>query len=209
MKRGGRYYGVLLSAALLFLLLPVEVHAASIEVNAGGGNKGNQLSETGGHFGMASVTAVFPQWRRVDLFSGIEYAISRNSKPVEYSFDIEAATFGLRVKQPTSREQVELYLALGGIAGRIHYKADFRDQTRYTALSMTEDSTYFISPRLGLGTTIGLSGQIGLGVELSITGPPPAFSVVTANHNTGQFEDLKLNYGATMYGAVIGVRYAF
>jgi len=207
-NRGRRNYSVLLSATFLFLLIPVEVNAATIEVNAGGGNKGNQLSETGGHFGKASITAIFPQWQRVDLFSGIEYDMSNNSKPVKYSFDIAAVSFGLRLKQPISK-RVELYMALGGIAGMILYKSDFSDQTNYTALSKTEDSTYFISPRIGFGTSINLSKQIGLGVELSITGPPPAFSVAAANHNTGQIEDLKLNYGATMFGAELGVRYTF
>jgi hypothetical protein len=199
----------LLSATFLLLLTPVAVNAATIEIKAGGGNKDNQLSETGGHFGKASITAIFPQWQRVDLFSGIEYDRSNNGKPVKYSFDIEAASFGLRLKQPVLNRRVELYLALGGIAGKIHYKSDFSDQTSYTALSITEDSTYFISPRIGFGWSINLSKQFGLGIELAVTGPPPAFSVVTANQNTGQIEDLKLNYGGTMYGAELGVRYTF
>ena len=209
MKICGINYSILLSATLLFMLIPVEANAADVEVHVGGGNKGNQMSELGGHFGKASVTAIFPQWERVDFFFGIEYDLSRNSKPVKYSFDVAAVSFGLRLKQPTINERIELYLALGGVAGKIFYRSDFSDQDNYTVLSKTEDNTYFISPRIGFGTNINLSKQIGLGVEVSYTGSPPAFSVVEANRNTGQIETLKLNSGADMFGIELGVRYTF
>jgi hypothetical protein len=202
------------SLAFLFLFLPAAAYAATFEAHAGVGSMGEPSSDSS-VYKQLGIAVVFPQWPRVDLYSGIEYLQSDNAQElcsgcgsIDYSVGIVAVSFGLRFKL-LAGERLQVYVALGGIAGEVNYDTDFGGQTGIVPLSATSDSVLFVSPKIGLGVNIHFSKLPDMNIEISVTGSAPAFDMVVLNNNIGQVQDTKLNKGGDMGGFVIGVRHAF
>ena len=205
---------------ILFLLLiaamsAARADAASMEVLAGGGTAASVDSSVG--FYQVRVNIVQALAKRLDAFAGLEYTKSGEGEQDEdypnisnharYSFYFPAAAFGLRYKL-VARETFQLYLALGGVAGKVYYRTNFTDSD-LTLLSEDHDSTYFIVPRFEVGVNYKIGERTALIAQMGVTGALPAFNAVVANKGTGTVEELKLNDGAEMFAFMLGLRYNY
>lgn len=226
-----KQYAIFLLIFLSLIILHRDANALSIEIRAGSGtiegldgnctnsgNLDNYCNSAYGSYKKAEVDLLFSPWKRVDLFTGIEYMnadnmtqnTSGNIQPMNYSLDVAGITFGLRFK-PIVSDKWHLYLMMGGLAGKAYYTADFNGQTNIVPLSSNRGSEYFIEPRVGIGAVIGLSKRLGIGIEAAITKSFPAFNMSVINNSTGQVEERRLNNGTylNMLGMTLGLRYSF
>jgi len=205
-----------------------DAYALSVEVRAGAGRVGlptkdcnggdcTPTSKADGSYQQTDLDVLFSPWKRVDTYVGVEYInadhIDQSYAPydyqrIQYSLDAYAVTFGLHIK-PVVSDNWHLYAALGGVAGKAYYKADFSGQLNIVPLSDNRGSEYFVIPRIGIGAVIGICNQISIGIEAAATKSIPAFNMHVININTGQVEFRHLNDNAAMYGFTFGLRYTF
>lgn len=197
-----------------------RAYALTAEFCLGGGYIGSEsidgyvpILHFTGSYQKAGANFLFSPWSRADFFVGAEFlrsgAVAGDERSIDYSFDVAAAIFGVRLK-PVAGERWHLYVALGGLAGKAYYKADFRSRPDLDPLSSDRVSSYFVRPRLGIGAVIGLWRQWSMVIEASATKALPSMDIAAVNNNTGQIDTVRINTkGADMGGAAIGLRYAF
>ena len=214
-----KQYAIFLSVFLTLFLMNPDAYALNIEVRAGAGDLGVPLGEllkasAEGSYQKVEIDGLVSPWRRLDLFAGVEYIngdnleqLSADHAPVNYSLDAFGLAFGFRFK-PFISERWQVYLALGGLAGKADYKADF-DRPDLVALDGDRGSESFIVPRLGIGAVVGLNKRFGVGIEGAFTQSIPSFNFRVLNNSTGQVEVRKVNDGAQMFGITLGLRYSF
>ncbi|OGW48957.1 MAG: hypothetical protein A2078_13045 [Nitrospirae bacterium GWC2_57_9] len=201
---------------ILFLLLAAaRADAANVEALVGGGTASSEDSSA--DFFQVRVRAVHALLARLDAFAGLEYTQSEetdgddyyysSSNDVRFSFYYPAAALGLRFK-PVVRDKIQLYLALGAVAGRVYYETDF-SHSHLTLLSEDKDSAYFIVPRFEMGLNHRISERTTLIAQGGATGALPAFNAVAANKKTGVIEDVTVNNRGYMFGFMLGVRYKY
>jgi hypothetical protein len=217
-------YAVFGLVFLTLFFLHADARAVSVEVRAGGGET-NPLSEIATDIGdsasagIVAADIVFSAWDKADLFVGAEYAkagrrehssMSSDVIPVVFSWDYTAMSFGIRLKT-IMRDRWYSYIALGGLAGKVNYKADFSSGYNIVSPMSDRGSSYFAAPRVGVGAVIGLSKQLGVGIEAAVTPGLTGykFDIDVMNSNTGQIENRTQKNRDSMAGITLGLQYTF